>query len=132
MKAQDCQSRFTARKNSNEAEDNVSIGTQASDTSLDNKTKPRGRRFSWEEIINLDTAEHISTRLIERHIDVRTTLLRKNTKLLTKVNIPNLRQLEHAIQKMEYYEHMQTYYELRSGGLLEKYLAEALKKFEQF
>ncbi len=131
MKAQDCQSRFTARKNSNEAEDNVSIGTQASDTSLDNKTKPRGRRFSWEEIINLDTAENISTRLIERLIDTKKTLLRKKTKLLTRsnVSIPDLRQLEHAIQKMEYYEYMQTYYELRSSSLLEKYLVEALKKF---
>jgi len=125
---------MTRQISSDETADNTSTSTQTSDTCLDQqqKAKSRGRRFSWEEIINLDTAEHISTRLIERHIDVRTTLLRKNTKLLTKatVNIPNLRQLEHAIQKMEYYEHMQTYYELRSGGLLEKYLAEALKKFE--
>lgn len=126
--------KITRQTSNDETADNSSTSTQTSDTCLDQqqKAKSRGRRFSWEEIINLDTAEHIATRLIERHIDVRTTLFRKNTKLLTKatVNIPNLRQLEHAIQKMEYYEYMQTYYELRSGGLLEKYLAEALKKFE--
>ena len=91
----------------------------------------RTRRFSWEEIINLDTAEHISTRLIERLVDYKNELMNKRAKGQTgrfKVSIPNLRQLENVIQNLEYYEYMQIYFELRSSGLLEKYLVDVLNR----
>lgn len=98
----------------------------------------RTRRFSWEEIINLDTAEHISTRLIERMVDLKTDLVNKRANKIQqqqqqqqsrfKVSIPNLRQLESVVQNLEYYEYMQIYFELRSSGLLEKYLIDILNK----
>lgn len=94
----------------------------------------RTRRFSWEEIINLDTAEHISTRLIERMVDLKTDLVNKRANKIQqqqnrfKVTVPNLRQLESVIQNLEYYEYMQIYFELRSNGLLEKYLVDILNK----
>lgn len=94
----------------------------------------RTRRFSWEEIINLDTAEHISTRLIERMIHLKTEIANKRANKTQqqqnrfRVSIPNLRQLESVIQNLEYYEYMQIYFELRSSGLLEKYLIDVLNK----
>ena len=89
----------------------------------------RTRRFSWEEIINLDTAEHIATRLIERLVEImRLKVTRRSTTEPFSIEIPNLRQFEYFILNLEYYEHMQLYSELHASGQLEKYLADTLKR----
>lgn len=112
------------------SDDRTSINTEISETISCEQSKQvsrRARRFSWEEIINLDTAEHISTRLIERLIDAKTFAM-KHRGNNQPVSCPNLRQFECVVQSFEYYEFMQIYYELRASGQLAKYLSLASRR----
>jgi len=87
-----------------------------SNNTVNSEVSNRTRRFSWEEIINLDTAEHIANRLIERLIESEN----QRRKQLTRV--PCLKQFEIFIQLLEYFEYMQVYYEMRSSGALHRYI----------
>lgn len=85
----------------------------------------RTRRFSWEEIINLDTAENIANRLIEKLIENENQrkFSNKNTINYGKLaQVPSLKQFEIFIQLLECLVYMQTYYEMRNSGDLHKYI----------
>ena len=70
----------------------------------------RCRRFSWEEISDFGSAEHISTRIIQNLIN------KQNNRVL---KLPSLRELEIYIQSLEPQEYLQIYHELKGSGLLD-------------
>ncbi len=85
----------------------------------------RTRRFSWEEIINLDTAENIANRLIEKLIENENQRKCSNSNTINYgklAQVPSLKQFEIFIQLLECLVYMQTYYEMRNSGDLHKYI----------
>ena len=105
---------------------NNALNRNLSSATVNSETSSRTRRFSWEEIINLDTAEHISNRLIEKLVENENQRKKlnelKGKRVSQPAQIPNLKQFEIFLQLLEFYEYMQTYYELRSSGALQKYI----------
>lgn len=99
------------------------LNRNLSTNTINSQTSQRTRRFSWEEILNLDTAEHIANRLIQKLIESENQRKQKtDTSKLKPTQVPNVKQFEIFIQMLEFFEYMQIYYELRSSGILHKYI----------
>lgn len=101
-----------------------SVGSGGSRGGLMRLDSQRSRRFSWEEIDDLFSAENIAKDLLKkcvRRIAATTTTSNKKTSLLRpprpKVDeaalVPSVLDLEFFIKYMEYYELMQAYLESR-------------------